>query len=113
MASLRTLKLFGLTEDEADVVLHFQGRVCAVCNRPPKNHALGLDHDHHTGMFRGFLCARCNRWLVGNLTVDQAKAVYDYLDNPPAPKALSDEFFGPKGPLYPSKRKRRKRNRRG
>ncbi|MBA2706664.1 MAG: hypothetical protein H0U59_02520 [Gemmatimonadaceae bacterium] len=113
MTSPRSLKLFGLTEGDADLVLYFQGHVCAVCKRPPKNQALGLDHDHHTGAFRGFLCPRCNRWLVGNLTVEQAEAVFVYLANPPAEKALARPVFGPKGPLYPKKRKRRKRNRRG
>lgn len=37
--------------------------VCNLCGRPPKTASLAMDHDHHTGMFRGWLCVRCNTAL--------------------------------------------------
>lgn len=38
--------------------------VCECCGRPPTGRkSLGLDHDHVTGKFRGWLCMRCNTAL--------------------------------------------------
>ncbi len=33
---------------------------CELCGRPPTKRALHLDHDHETGLFRGWLCHHCN-----------------------------------------------------
>jgi|ERR1019366_2617939 hypothetical protein len=33
---------------------------CEVCGQPPGFHPLGLEHDHITGAFRGWLCSNCN-----------------------------------------------------
>lgn len=33
---------------------------CEICNELPKKRALALDHCHETGIFRGWLCHRCN-----------------------------------------------------
>lgn len=33
---------------------------CECCGRPPGLRRLHADHDHNTGAFRGWLCARCN-----------------------------------------------------
>ncbi len=37
--------------------------VCSLCARPPKKVELSIDHDHETGLFRGWLCIRCNTAL--------------------------------------------------
>lgn len=34
--------------------------VCECCGAAPKRKRLALDHDHHTGAFRGWLCDACN-----------------------------------------------------
>lgn len=36
---------------------------CECCGRPPGNKAMSLDHCHESGMFRGWLCGRCNTAL--------------------------------------------------
>jgi hypothetical protein len=34
--------------------------VCECCGNPPSKLALNVDHCHVTGVFRGWLCTRCN-----------------------------------------------------
>ena len=34
--------------------------LCEHCRKPPGKQGLCLDHDHETGRFRGWVCARCN-----------------------------------------------------
>lgn len=45
-----------------------QGGTCAICRKPPKGRQLAADHNHKTGVFRGLLCWKCNRHLIGNHT---------------------------------------------
>lgn len=85
---------YGMTPAEYQRLLDFQGGVCFICRRPPRNKRLAVDHDHETGLVRGLLCADnengCNRAVIGNLerAVDgglaAAKRAVDYLDYPPA-----------------------------
>lgn len=46
-----------LLENGTFMVLHWQRERCAVCGRVD---SLVEDHDHETGLFRGFLCRSCN-----------------------------------------------------
>lgn len=49
---------------DVDLMLLFQGNVCAVCGRDPKNsrgHHPYVDHCHETGIVRGILCQKCNQ----------------------------------------------------
>ncbi len=53
---------------------------CECCGRAPPRGVLDLDHDHRTGVFRGWLCRRCNL-AIGHLQDSEAgvtKAL-DYL----------------------------------
>lgn len=54
---------YGLTPEEAVLLLESQGGRCAICLKllkwPSKN--AQIDHDHRTGKVRGILCMRCNR----------------------------------------------------
>jgi hypothetical protein len=57
--------------------------LCEMCGQPPGKKALSLDHDHSTGVFRGWLCGRCNTAL-GLLrdSVDLCLAAARYLRKP-------------------------------
>jgi hypothetical protein len=62
-------RVHGLTADERDALIAFQGGACAICQRPGLR--LQVDHDHRhcpgpTGCracVRGALCGRCNTAL--------------------------------------------------
>lgn len=57
-----TLKKYGVTAAEYDVLFAFQHGACAICfHQPPAGKKpLGVDHDHGTGKVRGLLCGPCN-----------------------------------------------------
>lgn len=52
--------LYSLTSDEAEFVILNRVGPCEICGKDAKRH---LDHDHETGLVRGFLCSGCNRAL--------------------------------------------------
>lgn len=89
---------FNISIEEYDIVLAFQGGVCALCRNPPKNIRLAIDHDHKTGQVRGLLCPWCNR-AIGQFRddIEKVKRVYDYFVDPPLAKALGGARFGKKG----------------
>lgn len=51
---------YGISAEEYNSLLLAQGGGCAICQRPPDNERLCVDHDHETGRVRGLLCRRCN-----------------------------------------------------
>lgn len=67
----RVEKLYGLTGEEYDALLRWQGGRCYVCQRTPRTLRLAVDHNHVTGEVRGLLCANnengCNRAVIANL----------------------------------------------
>ena len=92
------LRLFKITPAEYDVILEYQGGVCAVCHRPPVTTRLHIDHRHSDGLVRGLLCHTDNR-AIAMLRDDPARAynVAAYLERPPAVAALAREVFGRTG----------------
>ena len=82
------VKSYGITLNDYDQLLQFQGGGCAICGskeaKTKRNGRFCVDHDHLTGKVRGLLCAPCNRG-IGLLKDDPEiiqKAV-SYLKNPP------------------------------
>lgn len=59
----RLKSLYGITIEQYDLLLAMQEGVCAICQQPPKDEWLHVDHCHNTGDIRGLLCALCNRIL--------------------------------------------------
>lgn len=56
------------------------GPACELCGNVPKTRGLDQDHDHRTGKTRGWLCARCNRFLHSWMTPAWLRAAADYLE---------------------------------
>jgi hypothetical protein len=89
---------FGLSEEEYDKALAFQGGVCAICLKPPVTVALGTDHEHASGLTRGFTCMTCNKAIAYlRDSRERALRVAAYLDLPPVTAALGHEVYGRPG----------------
>jgi hypothetical protein len=84
--------LYGLTFDQYQFLLARQGGRCAICGAVDNGGvALGVDHDHRTGVVRGLLCDKCNQAL-GALREDRKLfvAAIAYLEAEP-PKLPSTD----------------------
>ena len=107
---------FNISADEWDLILKFQGGVCAHCEekltKTGKNKGkpkpLNTDHDHKSGLTRGILCTGCNRKIPEWMTIEWLEKTLHYLKNPPAVAALGEERYGRKGRVG-NKRTRRKK----
>lgn len=60
LALRNVLKRYGLTPESYAGLLTEQGGGCAICQTPPKECRLSVDHCHRTGRVRGLLCKNCN-----------------------------------------------------
>jgi hypothetical protein len=65
MRDLYYRRTYGISAEEADVILDAQNGRCAICCKPAPERlaSMHLDHDHRTGEIRGFLCVDCNHGL--------------------------------------------------
>lgn len=90
----RTKSTFGITAEDYEAILEFQGGLCALCLQRPVSKRLAVDHDHQSGAVRGLLCSRCNHDLLGALhdSLEFALRVVRYLALPPAREALSADL---------------------
>jgi hypothetical protein len=73
--------VYGISQEDYDVMLERQGGVCAICKKKPaKGKPLCVDHCHVTGIVRGLLCHKCNSVLAfGNDDPDILRAAIAYL----------------------------------
>jgi hypothetical protein len=69
---------YGISAEEADMMLAAQGGLCAICRAAPAVH---VDHDHATDAVRELLCFNCNGGL-GQFRDDPAvlRAAADYVE---------------------------------
>lgn len=56
------------------------GPGCELCGNTPKKRGLDQDHDHVTGLTRGWLCFRCNKFLHGWMTPEWLRKAATYLE---------------------------------
>lgn len=52
-----------MTQEEYADLLELQNGVCSICQSPPQNKRLCIDHNHETGEIRSLLCNYCNTAL--------------------------------------------------
>jgi hypothetical protein len=110
-------KLYGLEIEQYEFLLAQQQDRCAICGSSDNGGvALGVDHDHVTGIVRGLLCDKCNQ-AIGALREDPQlfqKAIAYLRRPPPALPALapnSPEFVcGSCGRCFGGTRRRRRVN---
>ncbi|MFB7585357.1 endonuclease domain-containing protein [Streptomyces hydrogenans] len=69
-----------LTGSDQEVLKAWQARRCAVCGETGRR--LVLDHDHATGLVRGWLCVSCN--TREGLAAGPGTVFSGYRDRPPA-----------------------------
>ena len=82
-------KTYGLTGDDYEALLAFQGGRCAICRARPKSKRFAVDHKHDTlgkESVRGILCSKCNHELLGAAhdSIEIVRNALIYLETPPA-----------------------------
>lgn len=103
------VRRFGITLIEYEAFLAYQNGTCALCPSVPNVRALAVDHDHKSGAIRGLLCLRCNKYKVGNLSLDTVNDIRQYLLFPPADDFFGTRRFVPLDMINPPKRRRKRR----
>lgn len=84
----RIKRLYGLSKQDYDDLLHRQGGGCALCSSSDTKTIVGVfyvDRCHETGRIRGLLCLDCNMAL-GKLgdTPDRIARVLEYVSGAPS-----------------------------
>jgi hypothetical protein len=100
---------YGITLEEYELLFLYQDGHCALCPAVPTIRALAVDHDHDTGEIRSLLCLRCNKFIVGNQTIQNVRMVLSYLENPPAKLFFGGHRYVPKGKEKPVRRRKKRR----
>lgn len=76
----RLKHLYGITLEQYNKMVVSQNGLCAICDKPPVDERLVVDHCHNTGKVRGLLCRLCNSG-IGKLgdDVERLKRAVAYL----------------------------------
>lgn len=93
----RVENIYGITADEYDAILAYQGGVCAICRKGFYRKRGSVDHDHkreHLGMrasVRGIVHGWCNT-MLGRAHDDPEffERAAEYLRRPPAREVLQE-----------------------
>lgn len=108
------LKCFGITLEEYEMILEEQKGKCGICGRAPKpERSLAVDHSHQlgkSGPVRGLLCFTCNRRVVGARSDETIMKMAEYIQDPPAIRALGRVVIAPGRPSKKRQPRKRKRN---
>ena len=92
-------KVYALAEWEYWAIHSEQNGVCFICERAKGvgQTRLVVDHCHESGLVRGLLCKKCNLDVLGfsRDDVDFFRRAIDYLERPPAIRALGAERYIP------------------
>jgi hypothetical protein len=111
-AAYRLRTVYNLSEAQYQEILLHQGGGCAICGMKPRTKRLSVDHCHKTNRIRGLLCTVCNSGVLA-MAKDKPeilRAAADYLDDPPAVRAVGEVLASDKAN---EKRRPRRRGRKG
>jgi len=75
------MKKYGITWAQRQVMFKAQKGCCALCGKHEREFTrrLHVEHNHTTKRVRALACFYCNRRRIGQLTLEWAKRVYEYL----------------------------------
>lgn len=107
-ADLRLQREYGITLEEYNKVLKYQGNACGICKKEhvPGRPRLAVDHCHLSGELRGLCCWSCNRKLGVFLDdLGLLESAYLYAKTPPLRKVLGRLYTAP-GRVGSKKRKK-------
>ena len=82
-------KGYNLTPEHAAKILAYQGGRCACGKAFTRGRPYVVDHDHLSGLVRGFMDHTCNHELgFHHDSIEWFEAMATYLKDPPAPHAV-------------------------
>jgi hypothetical protein len=95
---------YGITEADYQMKLDSQNYRCALCGKDETTFKvkLNVDHNHKTGVVRGLLCYRCNKFIVGRHNLYSAQSLHNYMIKYESGNPVGTARIGPK------KRKRKR-----
>jgi hypothetical protein len=73
-------KKYGISASDYEHMDRTQNFKCALCGKEPKpGKKLHVEHNHKTGKVRALACFYCNRRRIGQLNLEWAKKIYEYM----------------------------------